>query len=92
MGEKTYKQEGLDEFKAKIAELKRQEEEIGESVHFKGCNPFELEEKDKNIYERLTSGILTINEIMNYKDELMKNGNNSQKIFSEYTQINISLY
>jgi hypothetical protein len=44
----------------------------------------ELKEDDKKIYDKLMSDSLTLKELIEYRNEVMKEGNNSQKIFSAY--------
>jgi len=77
-------EEKLKAFYTEIAELKKQEETEGKTAHFKDCFPYNLEEEDKKIYEKLISNRLTVEELREYKNKLEELGNKSRIIFSEY--------
>lgn len=80
----TDKHEKLETFQKEIFELKHQEEKTKKSVYFLDCNPFELNETDRNIYEKLLSNTLNDEDIFLYKINLEKSGNDSQKAFYHY--------
>ncbi len=77
------KQEDLGAFHAEIAMLKKLEER--ENVaHLQKCNPAELGEEDKKIYEKLKSGSLTKEELWKHRDEVLESGNESRDALASY--------
>ena len=79
------KQESLKSFQVQIAELKRQEEENGKTVHFSGIDPYELVEEDKNLYEEFLFDRLDDKKLMKHINSLsFKPGNKSRKQFAGY--------
>lgn len=80
----TNKQESSDDFYNEIIALKKLEEKNKGTVYFEGCDPFELNEEDKDLYRRFISKNLTVKELEQYSDKLRKSGNESQRNFVAY--------
>ena len=74
----------LENFRAKIAELKKLEEEVGQTAHLKDCNPSELEDEDRIMYEKLTRDILTKQELREYQYKFKESDQTSRSLFSNY--------
>lgn len=80
----------LDEFRAEVARLKKEEEEslddkgIKKTAHFDVLNPDELDESDRLIYEMLLAKQLTVKAFNIYQSQLQKSGNRSQREFAAY--------
>jgi hypothetical protein len=83
--------ESLKAFRAEIAALKELEEKSKKTVHFENCNPAELGEEDEKIYKKLMSDDLTSEEVKEYQNKLIKSGNTSQKKFSAYVAVMLTI-
>ncbi|MBI4155743.1 MAG: hypothetical protein HY507_00740 [Candidatus Zambryskibacteria bacterium] len=74
----------LESFRTKIAELEKLEEEIGQTNHLQNCNPSELEEEDRIMYDKLIRDTLTMQELREYQHKLRESDPNSRSLFSNY--------
>ena|SRR3989344_4997963 len=86
MSEKIPNEENteLQNFKAEIVKLKKEEEMAGKTAHFDEVNPLELNEADRLIYQMLLDKKLTLKEFDLYRDEISRSGNKSQQQFAAY--------
>ena len=80
------KQEDLATFQAVVFKLKEEEEKKGEAIHLRECNPAELREEDRDLYEKFLSGYFTFDKTKDFKEsrEQRKFENDSQKLFFDY--------
>lgn len=65
----------MAEFRAEISELKRKEDDKEDSsshFQFGEFNPADLTEKDMEIYEKFKKGTLSVEELDQYRDQVMK--------------------
>ena len=82
--------QSLIDFKKEIADLKKQEEEdfredgTRRTVHFEEINPDELNEDDRELYQKFISESLTVEELRDHQIKLSQLGNKSQKSFVAY--------
>jgi hypothetical protein len=76
----------LDKFRSEVQSLKEKEQNKTEEKtgHFVGCNPDELGEGEREIYEKYVKDILTLEELIEYRKKIIKQGNKSQGIFVGY--------
>ena len=82
----TNRQEELATFQAEIFELKKEEEKGGETIHLKDCNPIELLEEDRILYDKYKSDYFTFAKLKEFEQYQGKRkyDNKSQKVFTEY--------
>jgi len=79
-----HNQDSLNDFYNQIATLKKQEEERG-TAYFDELNPSDLGEDDKNLYDKFLNDSLTIEELKDRYNRMMKaNVKNSSGYFLAY--------
>ncbi|MFA6585552.1 MAG: hypothetical protein WCS86_00095 [Candidatus Paceibacterota bacterium] len=74
----------LDLFRAEINNLINSEKTERKTIHFPECDPNELGEEERVIYEKYKSWKLSDEEIREYKNRLTPESSKSKKEFGAY--------